>query len=604
VNVTGLSLGTHNLSAKVFDVPNWVYTSALLNISVANTATVYRNKANTDISVTTNWGLNADGSGANPTNFTTNNQYFRIANTGAFLASAFTLSGANTLLKIDTGYSLTIRPTGVFNIGTSAVADFQGQSVLLQSTGAGTGSIGNIIGTLNNATNVTQQRFINARRAPRFLGHPFVNGIPLTQLTDSIDITGNNGIAGLGFTPTATNNPSAFWFNTLTGSGGATDVGWLPFTDLTQTNGNNGWNRYKGINVLIRGVRGDGLFGQTYTPTNVTLAVRGGINTGTQTIPLTYNASSTNWNLISNPYPSAVSLQTPLANAGIASGVYVWNAQASTRGAYQAVPVSSNYVLPSGSAFMIQSTASAQSITFNETDKSTATALTVFGQKDVIELELKQDSLLFDKLFVFDDANATDKKDKTDLEKLINSNGNLYTLAADGSGLSIDHRNIGNNSIIPLTVNAATDGDYTISFSNVQLSNKQLYLHDKLLNSYTVVQSGGDYTFHISTADNNSFVNRFELTAKQASLATIPADNTLAMAVGNTATEWVINYQLPKQQNAVINVIGFDGKLVNTVNLIHTQQGVYHISKQNLVPQLFIIELQTNEGKLIVKVNK
>src|SRR5262249_20202574 len=96
------------------------------------------------------------------------------------------------------------------------------------------------------------------RRAFRFLSHPFTHSIALSQLTPYIDITGQGGAAN-GFTPTNTNNPSAFWYNTLKGTGSAgNDSGWTAFSS-TNGIGDNAWKPLQGIRLLIRGSLGQGL---------------------------------------------------------------------------------------------------------------------------------------------------------------------------------------------------------------------------------------------------------------------------------------------------------------------------------------------------------
>ncbi len=69
--------------------------------------------ANSDCSVLGNWGVNTDGSGANPTNFAISNTTFNIFNTGATIGSDWTVNGSasKVVLGNGTANSLTILAT-------------------------------------------------------------------------------------------------------------------------------------------------------------------------------------------------------------------------------------------------------------------------------------------------------------------------------------------------------------------------------------------------------------------------------------------------------------------------------------------------------------
>ena len=84
----------------------------------------------------------------------------------------------NTNFTVQTGKSLTLSGTGTLTVAPTAsltvqgTADFGGKAVLLQSSAAGDAVIGEITGTLSNATNVTVERYIPARRAWKALTTP------------------------------------------------------------------------------------------------------------------------------------------------------------------------------------------------------------------------------------------------------------------------------------------------------------------------------------------------------------------------------------------------------------------------------------------------
>ena len=67
------------------------------------TPTTYYNIASSDVTNVNNWGINTNGSGTHPSNFTANLQTFKIANTGATMSGAWTVSGTNSKIVVGNG---------------------------------------------------------------------------------------------------------------------------------------------------------------------------------------------------------------------------------------------------------------------------------------------------------------------------------------------------------------------------------------------------------------------------------------------------------------------------------------------------------------------
>ncbi len=218
--------------------------------------------------------------------------------------------------------------------------------------------------------NITVERFITAKRAFRFLGHPFTTSQALTILTDDIDITGTGGSSN-GFTTTQSNAPSAFWFNPATADNttGGNNPGWVAFTN---TNGasTNSWDQYEMVRILVRGTPGQGLTGGIYTPTAVTLDMTGAINQGTHTVTLTKGAGST-FVSCGNPFWSGVQMNTVAKGANIGANYYVWDATSGTAGAYVTNAFTLSYILPPGAALITTASAnSSNTLAFEEADKA------------------------------------------------------------------------------------------------------------------------------------------------------------------------------------------------------------------------------------------
>ena len=91
-----------NYAAAIFIPDNKLWTSGL-------TFTNYYSKATGDLSALATWGTNADGTGTSPLNFTTNYQFFYIANRVAVTqASPWVVSGTSSRVLVGDNISLTL----------------------------------------------------------------------------------------------------------------------------------------------------------------------------------------------------------------------------------------------------------------------------------------------------------------------------------------------------------------------------------------------------------------------------------------------------------------------------------------------------------------
>jgi hypothetical protein len=595
--------GAWNVNAtwQANDTPQ-AYNNALINhnVTLASSATINNLTINSGdtLSIASNQTLTVNGGLVN--NGTINGD-------GCIILTATPVSGNGIINNVTVNSAAGIvlngkqTLTGVLTPTLGSV--FTNNNLTLASSATNTASIAAGSGIYISG-NVTLQRYISSRRAFRFLGHPFSSGISLTQLTSTIDITGGNGNSQLGFTPSGTNTASALWFNSSLGNGGTVDAGWTAFTDLTQSSGANGWNRYKGINVLIRGAKGEGLTGQSYSPSSVILSLQGTLNIGTQVVGL--DNSGTGWNLIGNPYPSSINLQNVLSRSGINSGVYVWNALAATRGIYQAVPAASSYILPSASAIMVKSTTSGQSLVFNESDKTTASEVALFGIKDGIQIDLLKDGNFYDRAYLINNANASSQKDKYDLEKFLNSSGSIFIIASDSSKLSIDARPLALNQpfTIPISLVLKDTGKYTISFNDVNIVNTgTCFLHDKLLSKYESISNNRQYEFNVAFIDTLELLNRFEITNQQKNIVQI--DNSpLGFEVTSSPNQWTIYYKNSSDLSTNICLYALDGKIIKTYSIGNLSYGTIIIDKTQLPQSIYFLSMKSIESNIVKKLIK
>ncbi len=320
--------------------------------------------------------------------------------------------------------------------------------VTLLSDATHTAFVGESAGAIEtrNSTGFIVQQYIPGRRVFRFLAHPFNTSIALNQVTDDIDITGSGGSNG--FTATPNNNPSAFYFDPSAADNTSSGLnpGWKAFTSANT----NSWAKATPALIYIRGAKGEGLDGIAYTPSAVTLNMRGMINTGTQNITLS-KGSNSDFVTVGNPYPSPIQMQsiTSSNRSNVSSTYWVFDSNLGANGGYVSkLWDTDSYVLPAYAGFATEVSASG-SITFEETDKSTETPADIFlggSLASDLLLNVFVKDHLYDQTRLIANDQASDIKDYFDGAKMENADINFFTLSKDGKQLSIDSRTFGSES--------------------------------------------------------------------------------------------------------------------------------------------------------------
>ncbi|RYZ47959.1 MAG: T9SS type A sorting domain-containing protein [Sphingobacteriales bacterium] len=493
--------------------------------------------------------------------------------------SAQTLTGHGTVcsLKLDNPAGAVITPGDSIHISHNylpgdGVLTTNGGLVLLSDSLNGTATILAPVGPCTNYINgnVVVNKWIHGgRRAFRFLGHPFSVSVGLDQLTDDIDITGQGGAAN-GFTPTLTNNPSAFWYNTLTGNGSAVNdsTGWIPYTH-TNGVGVNSWNPMQGARILVRGALGEGI-GCTpcANPSSVSYDMTGPVNMCDVTVNLQTNAN-VGYNFVGNPYPANIDMSMITTGSAVGANFSVWDPNQGVYGAYITQPFNFSYILPAYSAFITTSSSNTNNtIQFTEAAKTASessdnlfkTTGSAFGPGSVqLKISSHNDSLNWDRILLFTDGSATAGTDLRDAKKLTNVSLDFYTKSSDGNKLSVDFRPVISGDIIPLGLRADSQFNYTIKVTDYEVaSGLQLYLKDKFLNIVQPMSEGMIYSFQVTSNPQTQGDNRFEISA-----------GTISSVAGLDNAPGLVITPNPATDNIQVAMEGLRGKSVVTItNLI------------------------------------
>ncbi len=483
------------------------------------------------------------------------------------------------------------------NGGLELMSDENGTAVILQAV-----NCNYIIGDV-----IVNKYIPGGRRAFRFLGHPFSHSIGLDQLQRTIDVTGQDGAAN-GFTNTITNNPSAFWYNTLTGNGSTIDdvSGWIPFTH-TNGQGANAWNKGQGIRVLIRGAKGEGLQSCCdYTPSASSLRMNGPVNQ-CDVVVATETNNNMGFNFIGNPYPANIEMSQAVRGSAINANFSVWDPNQGIAGAYVDQPFAYSYILPAYSAFFVRSNANTNNtISFFEGMKTGAAptanlfkTTSTYGNNSVqLRIVSNNDSVSWDRLLLFFKDQSIAGTEDVDALKMGNPNLDFYTYSANNDKLSIDVRPMVRNEVIRLGFDVDVfDRTFSVRVDDYNIpEGTQLYLHDKFLNVVKPMSQGMHYDFTVSSSDVNSQgANRFEINVSDVvtGVNEVAAGTVNLVMLPNPATDNVmISFEAQKTGAAEIKISNLMGQQVYGQNLGNVKAAQVNVPLQQLANGIYMVTIK------------
>jgi hypothetical protein len=515
--------------------------------------------------------------------------------------------------SISASSRVTVKKVLTITAGTLNTND----SLVLFSDTTGTARVAPIASG-NISGNVKVMQYVpGGRRAYRFMAHPFSSAIALVQLSTGIDITGQGGSTN-GFTSTGSNAASAFRYNTLvSNSASSYDPGWRSFTSALATTDTNSFARYQGIRIFIRGARGQGLSYSTYTPSPTTMTTMGALNQGTQTVTLAKGgASNQEYNMVGNPYASPVDIGTVAHNAKVSgnivgAAVWIWNPYLATVGQYQAVPVNTTsatpYYIQANAAFQVRAAHNGDSLVFTESNKSAnATTTLIKGLPDYVSLFVYDAQYHpFDMLHIKFGAEATDNEDNDfDAAKPQGPDFNLYSISADDHKLAIDGRPYAAGKSIPLGINSNYNQEFIFKTEALSVpTGGRVFLHDKLLNQYVMLQQGTEYKFNVTKDAATQGDKRFELTMEPGVDAT---SNGLqvTMTPNPASNEVSISYTSGNAEHVTVKVSDLTGMNVFTKDMGVQQNGKVIVPITNLAAGIYMVELTSGSQKVVQRLIK
>ena len=399
--------------------------------------------------------------------------------------------------------------SGILSLATGSTINTNNNLTLISTSDALAGSIGNLTGVTFNG-DVTVQRFMSAAdNFDRFLSSPILNA-PVSQLQNatpigSFPVTGD--FTGSSFPCAGCNNDGASlrWYRESTSG--------------VLTKGYVGYPTGSNADPLLPGVGYDSYMWNATS--DMTVSFSGTINSGNIDLgivpsgtSITHtdngNASADGWNLVGNPYPSAIVWDNGAgwSRTNIDPTVWVWDVVGRVWHSYNANTASgdlTNGVIALGQGFWVYApSVGPASITINEGAKASVGTGAYYRKRNTDEslmVSILKDGIKESAFLVLDEEASASYDKRRDYPKiqlgiermhvsLIKENMNLgyYAVASD-----FEHK-------IPVRFVAEEDGIYEISFepSGDVFNNENYVLVDELTSERMLITRGFKYLFQYS----------------------------------------------------------------------------------------------------------
>jgi hypothetical protein len=458
---------------------------------------------------------------------------------------------------------------------------------------------------------VTVQRYMsvegnNSGRIYRYISSPVQNA-SVSQIQPFIPVTGtfagSSSCSGCGTTQ------SMFFYDEtvitdINGSGAAnSNDGYLNFPSSTNSEvfaPGIGYTIFVRANVApILGFD------------SVVWSLRGPINSGNISLPVTFTSSGTpandGWNLVGNPYPSTIDwdaagwTRTNLDNTtymldnGLGSPVYATHVAggASANGGTQ--------YIATGQAFFVKGSGGPPALLATESVKVAGTQTTFLRTaaiQDIVRITLRQGTRSDETVIQFKPGATAGFDSNSDAHKLDNP-APMYNLATVTSGTRYVINALAmpaGVTEVPMDITSASAGNYSLQFSEFEsLTNPAMTiaLRDNFLGTSTDLRSSPNYPFQV-TSDAASFGNtRFTIIFEATVTTGLETAESSQVSFYPNPTKNIVNVEVRsnKEVNAkVISSIGttlfeksLDGVPVKkcTFNLTDYPDGIYIILIQD-----------------------
>ncbi|MBN2616147.1 MAG: T9SS type A sorting domain-containing protein [Bacteroidales bacterium] len=334
------------------------------------------------------------------------------------------------------------------------------------------------------------------------------------------------------------------------------------------------------------------------------LNFKGKFNVGDVTTPnLTVTSADTwaGWNLIGNPYTSAIDWNKANKSAFADNFAYVYDPNKAGGAGYVTVDgTTSGALIAPGQGFFVDvNTPGSFTFTHSMQIHHTSSVLKTDAVSNDVTLRLSSGSNKYDETTVRIVSGSDTKRDRTDalqMNSLDKSVPQLWSYTSDSVAVSINsYPVIDSVQKVQMGVYIPSDGSYSISLQKQtgDFGNEQVILEDLSNGTKTNLSQSGNYTFNASKGDSKQFILFV----------------TGTMGINNpTANNTTLLYAYQSRvfiQNKDNSPITGQVKIYNLLGQVVYQKQVSETSRVVLNPNvttgIYIVRLQDNKGNVLTK---
>lgn len=368
----------------------------------------------------------------------------------------------------------------------------------------------------------------------------------------------------------------------------------------------NDWTDIEPTNTSLGIMQGYSLWSVNTSPT--TEVFSGISNTGN--LSKNFTQSGLGWNLFGNPYPSTLDWDAVTKPTELSSAIWLFDPTIGTNGDYRyyinggGAANTTTQFIASGQGFFVRAVGGAGTLNFSNSAR-------VHGGQGFYKNSENSMLVLF-KVIGNDittqtairfNENATQEIDKLfDVSRIISDSPEVPMIftRAENENMAINTLpSIEGNEIIPMWFKAGTDGNYTISLSEIAYIEDitPVYLEDLHSGIIQNLREISEYSFNYKSGSDHSFNIYF----------TEPESKTLTDKINIYAYNNVINVNFPASElanndfSAQIMVFDITGKLILQTSTTEIKNQISLNGNNNIYMVRVIWENETENRKVFIK---
>ncbi|WP_299012504.1 T9SS type A sorting domain-containing protein [uncultured Polaribacter sp.] len=322
-------------------------------------------------------------------------------------------------------------------------------------------------------------------------------------------------------------------------------------------------------------------------------------------------ANENRWNLVGNPYTAYI-LVSDLVTANSTNltsthqAVYVWNNNKVGGAGYEAL-AGTDYIHPAQGFFVNAANSTADNFTVTTAMLSDRNNVTFFKNAATsIELFVEEGENIAKTEINFLENKTTGLDPSFDVGTFTGaeaSNLNVYTqLVSDNNGVSFLRQALPNtnldNMVVPVGVTAIANSEITFTANALNLpEGYKVFLEDRLQDTFTRLdEENAKYT---ATVNANSTDGRFFLHTSAKAVLSVDSDvlESVSIYKSNASTLRIVGLSQGETNVKLFNVLG-----KQVLNTSFNAQGVKEIALPKLGTGVYIVQLETETGKLNKKI--